>query len=264
MKKYYDPINNRLLYYNQSANPEFWDKHWKTDDLLKSIQQSKNRFIVKTTRTFLPENASVIDGGCGKGDKVYALHCAGFKAYGVDFADNTVKLINQLVPEINVSFNDVRHLDFPDHFFDGYWSLGVIEHFYNGFDDIVDEINRVLRPGGYLFLTVPLMSKFRQYLAKKKNYPYISDLKNEKDSFYQFAYPFEFINKAITDRGFVLLKYKSIEGVKGFKDEIKSFKKIFQWIYDHPALPIKALKMALDYLMSPLTGHMGFYIFVKQ
>jgi len=55
-------------------------------------------------------------------------------------------------------FSDVRKLNFPDHYFDGYWSLGVIEHFYKGYDEIIHKIYRVLHPGGFLFLTVPEMS----------------------------------------------------------------------------------------------------------
>ena len=55
-----------------------------------------------------------------------------------------------------------------------------------------------------------------------------------------------------------------MDGVKGFKDESKHFKPILQWIYDHPSLPVKAIKRVLDIIMSPLSGHSGLYIFYKS
>jgi len=66
-------------------------------------QKEKNSFIVKTTKAFLPKNSRIIDGGCGSGDKVYALQKHGFDAYDVDFAEETVKRINTCIPELNVS-----------------------------------------------------------------------------------------------------------------------------------------------------------------
>ncbi|MBF0449950.1 MAG: methyltransferase domain-containing protein [Candidatus Magnetomorum sp.] len=264
MKKYFDPKNNRLMYYGHLATPEYWDNHWKTDDFSKAIKNKKNMFIVKTTKAYLPDNARIIDGGCGIGDKVYALYRNGFDAYGIDFANQTVKMINACIPEINVLLGDVRQLDFPDHYFDGYWSLGVIEHFYDGFDDIVREMYRVLRPGGFLFLTVPEMSKLRQYLAKKGKYPDCSDLTLDREFFYQFAYTPEYIIKTITKNDFIFITHTSLEGVKGFKDESKIFKPILQWLYDHPSLPVKAVKRTLDIIMSPFTGHSGLYIFYKS
>ncbi|KPA14361.1 Methyltransferase type 11 domain protein [Candidatus Magnetomorum sp. HK-1] len=263
MKKYFDSYHNRLVYYGQSANPAYWDQHWKTDDYHKAIKNKRNTIIVKTTKAYLPVGARVVDGGCGLGDKVYSLYNHGFEAYGVDFAKDTVKIIQTYAPEIHVSVGDVRKLHYPDNFFDGYWSLGVIEHFYDGFGDIVNEMYRVIRPGGFLFLTVPEMSVFRQYLAKKGKYPDMSCLKSEQSLFYQFAYPPNFVKNEIKQHGFKFLKYRPMEGVKGFKDESIKLKPFFQWIYNHHSLPIKAVKRALDIIMSPLTGHTGIYIFKK-
>lgn len=118
MIKYYDKKHNRLIYTGHSSNPQYWDKHWKSDNFVKSIKR-KNRLIVSTTKRYLPRNSRIIDGGCGSGDKVYALQKNGFDAYGVDFAKKTVQLINTSLPDLKVSLGDIRNLDFPDFFFDG-------------------------------------------------------------------------------------------------------------------------------------------------
>ena len=263
MKRYYDSKNNRLVYYGYKADPIYWDAHWKMDNFSETIKKKNNSFIVKTTKAYLSGNARIIDGGCGSGDKVCALHKHGFEAYGVDFAEKTVGMIHTYLPEINVSLGDVRQLDFPDLYFDGYWSLGVIEHFFDGYEHIIREIYRVLRPGGFLFLTVPEMSKYRKFLAKKGKFLDESDVQLNHELFYQFAYSPEHIKKTITKSGFELIRYTPIEGVKGFKDDTTKFKGVFQWIYNHPSLPVKALKRSLDIVMSPFTGHSGLYIFQK-
>ena len=264
MKKYYDHKHNRLIYLGQSSDPQYWDNHWKKANSVEAIKSKKNRLIVNLTRKYLPENSRIIDGGCGSGDKVYALQKHGFDAYGVDFAKKTVQFINTGLPDLKVSLGDIRKLNFPDHFFDGYWSLGVIEHFFDGFEDIIHEIYRVLRPGGFLFLTVPEMSKYRKYLSRKGRYVDCSDSDINTNIFYQFAYAPEYIKQIISKNGFELKKYKPMDGVKGFKDESKHFQSIFQWIYDHPSLPVKVIKRLLDIIMSPLTGHSGLYIFYKS
>ena len=47
-------------------------------------------------------------------------------------------------PQLDVSYGDVRALEFEDDSFDGYWSLGVIEHFPDGYEDIGQEMTRVI------------------------------------------------------------------------------------------------------------------------
>ena len=137
---YYDTLKKRLVYYSKKASPNYWDVHWNASDLEGYIKRSKNWLVVKVTQQFLRPGSKVIDGGCGLGDKVHSLSKAGFDAYGVDFALNTVKMINQHAPGLKIFPSDVRELPFKSNFFDGYWSLGVIEHFYNGYDSIAIEM----------------------------------------------------------------------------------------------------------------------------
>jgi len=42
-------------------------------------------------------------------------------------------------------------LKFPNNFFDGYWTLGVIEHFWEGYNQIIEEAKRVIKPGDIYF-----------------------------------------------------------------------------------------------------------------
>ena len=139
LEVYYDESNNRLVYYGEEAGPEFWDKHWNIDNFKSVVEASKNdRFILDNTQGFL-KKGRILEGGCGIGGNVYCLHHKGYSAFGVDFSKNTVANINKYFPQLNVSVGDVRNLEeFENEFFDGYWSSGVIEHFYEGYEDILN------------------------------------------------------------------------------------------------------------------------------
>ena len=62
-------------------------------------------------------------------------------------------------PELHPVLGDVRNLPLEDDSVDGYWSLGVIEHLYDGYGDIFREMYRVIRRDGYLFLTFSHMER---------------------------------------------------------------------------------------------------------
>jgi SAM-dependent methyltransferase len=133
MQKGYDRVNHRLVFYGATPGPSFWDAHWMKQNLPAFPKNARQSFVVRATRKYLPTGARVLEGGCGRGDNVYALQSIGYDAYGVDFAPATVAAIRDAMPELKISLGDVRHLEFPPGHFDGYWSLGVIEHFEEGY-----------------------------------------------------------------------------------------------------------------------------------
>jgi len=147
MKKFYDKNNNRLVFIKNKADDKFWDKHWSKNDRLQySSCVSRMNFVVNCTKKFLtPGNNKILEGGCGLGHNVNNLQICGYEVIGVDYAKNAICLIKSKKPKLDVRFGDVRNLQFENEYFDGYWSLGVIEHFYNGYDAITKEMNRVLK-----------------------------------------------------------------------------------------------------------------------
>ncbi len=75
--------------------------------------------------------ARVIDAGGGTGTTVFGLHKAGFDAHDIDYDKKTVATINSLFPELKVQVADIHKIPFEHVYFDGVWSLRVIEHFYD-------------------------------------------------------------------------------------------------------------------------------------
>lgn len=251
----YDRGNDRLVYFGNPPDEQFWDDQWEK---FAKLIRTPDRFVVRTTKRFLPKGSKVIDAGCGLSRTVYGLHHAGYDAYGIDFAPKTVAMVNKLVPELKVSVADVRSLSqFTDGFFDGYWSLGVIEHFYDGYADIVAEMRRVIRPGGIAFVTAPSMSMLRNFKSALGMYPLHT---GERENFYQFALQPSDVVANFEAAGFKFISTKGIASLKGLKDEIdlRLIKRIF-----YSKSPIaRVARGMLEMVLRPFgTSHVRLYVF---
>lgn len=104
----------------------------------------------------LPKGARVLDGGCGLGDWTLYFARQGFSVAGLDLSRQTVEQLQARFPEAEFVDGDIRRTSFPDASFDAYFSWGVFEHFESGLQDCVREAFRVVKPGGLLFVSVPL------------------------------------------------------------------------------------------------------------
>jgi SAM-dependent methyltransferase len=269
--RYYDSEKRCLVYEEKSrSDPDFWDDHWAKDDWNEIEKKGKkDRFVGKITRKFLKPSRSVkiLEGGCGKGQYVFSLDHCGYDAYGVDFAKNTVDKVNKNFTQLNIKLSDIRQIDFPDNFFDAYWSLGVIEHFYEGYLEILDEMNRVLKPGGYVFVTFPYMSPLRKLRAKLGRYPEFQKERLDLSKFFQFALDVKRVQKDFSKKGFRIVYKRPFDGIKGLKDELDDFpslQKIFNEIYHSKNFFIKIIKYAIHLSCAPVCGHIILMVFKKN
>ena len=189
----------------------------------------------------------MLEGGCGQGQIVHALQVQGYKAI-----------------ELEVRIGDVRNLPVDDASVDGYVSAGVIEHFWEGYARILSEMFRVLRPGGYLFLTFPYMSFLRRTKAFFRLYESSSsDEQAEKaDRFYQFALAQKTVERDLVRTGFEILNTISHDGIKGFKDEVPFGRSRLQAIYDGKRG--QKVRPFLDRLLKPFAGHIVLIVARKQ
>lgn len=238
---------------------QYWDSSWRKDP--KSLR-IKETFVLRETKRYLNPPARVLDAGCGQSHTVFSLHHAGYRASGIDWAENTIDFVNQAAPELDVALGDVRDLtSFEAESLDGCWSLGVIEHFPNGFDEILTEMHRVLVTGGYAFVTVPSMSPVRNAKAKCHRYP---SFDGDWTNFYQFIYQSAFIERAFRDKGFRLIVSKPRGGLKGLKDEVFPNSRLLQRLYDSQSSPLRIFKAVLNMILNPLTYHTRLYVFRKM
>lgn len=264
--KIYNPKKGILELYEKKATSVFWDKHWETKDLDKlrnEIRSCRKHFLLSLIKTHIPKRGKILEGGCGNGHLVYCLNNKGYRTTGIDFAQGTIKRVKKALPELNVIYGDVRKLQFSDSCFDGYISLGVIEHFKEGYGSIMNEMNRVIKQGGFLFLAFPYMSPLRRFKAILGFYP---EKITHKKGFYQYMLDHKSVINKFQKNGFKFIKHKKIDGIKGTKDEISIIKMPLQKIYDYKGknILIRSIRRLLDLSLKPLFAHCILLIFEKQ
>lgn len=100
------------------------------------------------------EGAEVLDIGCGVGGTSVALHNANANVTAVDRNPARLDALRKQCPEIQSRIADAEHLPFESGSFDAAVLQDVIEHTAAP-RDVIMEIARILRPGGWLYLSTP-------------------------------------------------------------------------------------------------------------
>lgn len=119
----------------------------------EAIHQMDSFFIWICSLLDIRPGHQLIDIATGRGQMVQYARKRGAEAFGLDFSMQACRLTNQRQPGTAVC-TDAQHLPFPDQTFDFATNMGSLEHF----EDMgtgVQEMARVLKPGGIACLTVP-------------------------------------------------------------------------------------------------------------
>ncbi|MCF8450862.1 MAG: class I SAM-dependent methyltransferase [Taibaiella sp.] len=108
-----------------------------------------------------------LDLGFGDGRNMSLLHNCGMEVYGVETTQETVDLVRESLASININatlkVGSNNNIPFEDNFFD--YILASASCYYidkNGtFDDNLNEIVRVLKPGGYFIANFPAFTDIK-------------------------------------------------------------------------------------------------------
>lgn len=140
-------------------------------------------------KKFESENIrNVLEIGCGIGlVSAYLTNEYGINVYGTDFDPEEIQLAKQLNNErdnLHFKVEDAAELSFADNSFDLVISQNVFHHIPN-WQKAVSEIQRVLRPGGYLIwldLVFPiLLKKMFKFITKNYGLYTLNDIYSEFD-----------------------------------------------------------------------------------
>lgn len=155
-----------VLYGDASAEDEtafverYWTDVWKREGGPKGaydqIPRKAEYRIMAPYLARLGEGSRLLDGGCGLGDWTVYLTRNGYPTTGLDISRQTVAQLGGLFPDVTFATGDIRDTGLAADSIDGYFSWGVFEHFEAGLQPCIREALRVLRPGGYLFVSVPM------------------------------------------------------------------------------------------------------------
>ncbi len=249
-------VGRRLAYYRQTASAQYWDNVWakqQTQDLYAQAQKGELGYYEEIFPAYLPRQGRILEAGCGLGQFVIALRVRGFDAEGVDYGEQTVDFIRRQFSELPVRLGDVTNLDVPDGYYQGYISLGVMEHRKEGPEPFLKEAHRVLSPGGMALISVPYLNFLRRL---KLNVGAFKGSEHGLD-FYQYAFSPKEFDQLLRKAGFEVVAHRQYGGFKGVKDELPALAKWFEM----PQIGWRLRKFLMNWRWAERhMGHMMMYV----
>jgi SAM-dependent methyltransferase len=218
----------RLTYYLSAADAAFWEQHWQqhfSPAIYRSAEQGVLWEFEEPFTRYLPRQGRILEAGCGLGQLVLALRARGYDVEGAEWAEDTVRQVRTLRPDIPIRVGDVTCLDVPDGHYAGYISIGVVEHRKEGPEPFLREAWRILQPGGVALISVPWFNPLRRRKAQLGFYRGITT----ELEFYQYAFTGEEFTQIVSCWGFELVDSMSYQTLKGLKDEVPLLRRMLRW-----------------------------------
>ncbi len=123
----------------------------------------------------VPNTGDALDLGCGNGKTVIGLRESGYRVTGIGFSEVAIDYCKRTFPDSEFRVASVTDIPFEDGSFDYVTAVHVLEHLNDEeLERTVEEIRRVLRPDGYVFVRFFTVNDMRS--AKRA----------ESDIFYRF------------------------------------------------------------------------------
>ncbi len=146
---------------------------YTSGNLYFSVQHKLTRYPIPETRLRNGTGERLLDIGCNWGRWSIAAAQKGYKPVGIDPSLDAVlaarRVSRQLGVETDFVVGDARFLPFADNTFDTVFSYGVFQHFSKENVKIsLDEVVRVLKPGGSTLFQMPNKYGIRQYQQHRR------------------------------------------------------------------------------------------------
>jgi len=141
------------------------------------------------------QRGRLLNLGCAHGPD-FLRFAEGFELHGVDFSAEMLKFARKYSQKFSFTVNlvlaDVSHLPYQDETFD--WAISVATYHHIRYEKdrerALEELRRVLRPGGEAFITVWNRWQPRFWLSGKEAFvPWRTGGKTLHRYYYLFSYP---------------------------------------------------------------------------
>lgn len=225
MRKDYIPVSDADSSRSESAFVEdYWTRMWDGRSLADAARTHiENREEFKWMDPYLsqlPPNSRILDGGCGLGEWTLYYTARGFETVGLDLSRATIERLKSRFPNHHFVVGDLRNTQFADGCFDAYFSWGTFEHFEEGLGTCLREAQRILKPEGHLFVSVPFHNGRHRRADRRELWQLDKNYDKEKGyksllRFYQWRLTKYELQRELELNGFRPLKVQPIHKLEG-------------------------------------------------
>ncbi|MBR2211565.1 MAG: class I SAM-dependent methyltransferase [Fibrobacter sp.] len=137
-----------------------WNRFWKRKNDMNKVYPSSPSVLEAIKKNFNPAGMKILEVGAGTGRDSAELARMGAQVYVLDFAENSLKIVDglrakdNLYESLKLVRGDAFKAPFPDNTFDLVFHQGLAEHFKDSLP-LIKENFRILKHGGHCLCDVP-------------------------------------------------------------------------------------------------------------
>jgi SAM-dependent methyltransferase len=163
-------FNSHEVSWTQEKINNFWN-YFVTNSYIENQSYAKEvaPTIIRILKPYIKKDGANLDYGCGAGNLMFEFFKKGIQCSGLDPSEDSIKKLenrfrdNQYFKGAYLS-NGLPNKDLKDNSLDFIFSLECLEHLIPvDLDLTLNEFYRLLKPGGYIFITVPNKEKLDKY-----------------------------------------------------------------------------------------------------
>lgn len=141
-----------------------FESSFLSKELERHVQTCPSYELTPLFLYLLAKHQPVLEAGCGSGRWLHFFKQHGINAVGIDWSQALQERSRAYDPTVQFDIGDLRELPYPDGVFGAVIALGSPEHVIEGPKRILQELHRVLRPGGVGIISVPYYSLVRRFV----------------------------------------------------------------------------------------------------
>ncbi|HEU0003955.1 MAG TPA: class I SAM-dependent methyltransferase [Ktedonobacteraceae bacterium] len=241
--------HRRIEWYGEAGDERYWYDYWKARLTADYYVAAENIALGRDELgqillTYLSPRGLHLEAGCGAGYWVAALRQQGFSIEGIEYARELVELVQTVNPQLPVKQGDALAIACPDGAYDGYLSIGVVEHRQAGPEPFLAEALRVLKPGGRILIAVPYFGPTRQLKSKL----FLYERQRPALPFFQYGFSKEEFSHILRETGFSVTYAQPLYPHRLLQEELPGY----HWL----ARRAPFVKMLAEHLLHKRDGHM--------
>jgi len=183
----------------------------------------------------------LLDVACGPGLLLKAALMRGVDANGIDISSEAIRLTKKFVPEASTQVANAEELPFEDGSFDMLTCIGSLERIFNR-DQVLQEMRRVVRPGGRLCLMLRNAGAVGWRIWRKA-------LKQQNLQGHQDAKDLHEWRELLENAGFSVTR---VEMDQWGRQKLRRWLRLGRkWNFDHPepvARPLFSMNLAYEHI----------------